>query len=373
MSSVKKLSPESKTQSLAESLRELAYQLGAEEKFPTAVELCEQFHTSRATLNDALNILESQHVIYRKRGSGIYVSPRLHTKCICVLLYASLFLGKDKSPFWGILSGLIAEEMERRAESHAYHCELHFVLRTELDQVALPESVIELIQAKRIHGIITVGMNHLTTAWLQQQGIPCVVYAGYGPYRVSQDGNALLRQAVSLLALEGCQRPGLWMEATCLDTENEPLLARSTEQLFSRYLSDYNLPFDPLLVHYDVFIRSQVPGGVPSLQQQGYIYAMKVFSGPAQRRPDGIFIDNDMVTMGALAALQRLGIRIGEDVCIVTQANTGSPILFGYEDRLRIVEFDPAELVHEMFTMLDSLLRPGRPDWLYVQIQPRSF
>ncbi|GCE14765.1 GntR family transcriptional regulator [Tengunoibacter tsumagoiensis] len=372
MSTARRLAPASKTQTLCRDLRALAYELGAGEKFPTAIELCERFQTSRATLNDALDILEDQGILSRRRGSGIYVSTRLHTKCIYVLLYAYLFLGENKSPFWGMFSGLLAEEMERRTLNNAYQCELHFVLQSDRDKLALPQSVVEMIESGRVDGILTVGMNNITTAWIEQQGVPCVVYAGYGPYTVTQDLDTLVRQAVTLLASKGCQRIGFWTESTYYETERELSSDRLIEQSFIQALKEYSLPLYPELIHYKTMRRATLQGPVPTYQQQGYQYVMEIFGNKNHPQPDGLFIDNDMITSGALAAFQRLGIHPGEELCIVTQTNTGSPILFGYEDELSRVEFDPAELVHEMFAMLDILLQPERPETLHFQILPRN-
>lgn len=365
-----RLGPESKTRALSTLLRDLAYRLGPGTKFPTAVELCEQFNTTRATLNDALDILEAQNVLYRKRGSGIYVSPKLHRKCVCVLLYAYLFLGEHRSPFWGMFSGMIAEEAERRAATGEFQCEFHFVLNAAHEELALPESIIEMIRSGRVHAVLSVGMNVTTNHWIREHGVPCVVYAGYGPYMVAQDLNALVEQAASALVELGCKRPGLWMEATIRETEQDPLVERQNEQSLRRALLKYNITLDPALVHYDLYTRVTATGPIPTYQQQGYTYALDVFGNPGRERPDGLFIDNDMVTMGALAGFRELGIQVGRDVHVVSHANAGSPILFGYEHQIHRIEFDPADLVNAMFSILDIMLKPQHPENIYIQVEP---
>src|SRR6185436_19615757 len=69
--------------------------------------LCVTLGTSRATLDNALNDLESQNVFLRKRGSGIYVSPKIGYKSVAVT-FSHLGEGHSAgSPFWGMLHDLL--------------------------------------------------------------------------------------------------------------------------------------------------------------------------------------------------------------------------------------------------------------------------
>ncbi len=84
--------------------------------------------------------------------------------------------------------------------------------------------------------------------------------------------------------------------------------------------------------------------------------AREVFSGPQRTHPDGLFIADDMMTDGALVALQELNIRVGQDIKLVTIANTGSSTLFGRTQNISLLEFDPLQVAQAMFTMLDMLM-----------------
>lgn len=46
-------------------------------KLPTEYELCEKYHVSRQTIRQALLLLESENLISRKQGSGIYITGKL--------------------------------------------------------------------------------------------------------------------------------------------------------------------------------------------------------------------------------------------------------------------------------------------------------
>ena len=63
---------------VAETLREQIlggkYQPG--QQLPTERELCEQFATSRITIRRAIQILEEELLVYRRQGSGTYISSQ---------------------------------------------------------------------------------------------------------------------------------------------------------------------------------------------------------------------------------------------------------------------------------------------------------
>lgn len=52
----------------------------ANDKLPSETQLMKQFHTSRITVTRALNELESKSIIYRQKGRGSFVSPKITYK-----------------------------------------------------------------------------------------------------------------------------------------------------------------------------------------------------------------------------------------------------------------------------------------------------
>ncbi|GCE10591.1 GntR family transcriptional regulator [Tengunoibacter tsumagoiensis] len=340
-----------KVQELCALLRELAFQKGPGAKLPTTRELCEQFNTTPATLNDALKELESQNIIYCKLRSGIFVSPKLYRKSICTLFYADLFpTGAGTSPFWGIFWSLFAREVERRSETRNEYHTFHFVLDRSATDLDLPEEVVRMIEAGNIHGILAAGMQMPTFNWLTKHKIPSVSYAGLGTCMVNTDSINQTQLAVAQLAEQGCQSLALWMPKSLqVELEADPCV-----EYFSTAMSTHGLTFDPQLV------RAGGPFSTnkwrTDYQEQGYQLTLQVFEKGALPRPDGIFITDDMMTTGVLEALSELNIRVGVDVQIVSHANAGSPTLFRQTKRLSIVEIDPVVIVQTMFALLDQLM-----------------
>ncbi|GCE11573.1 substrate-binding domain-containing protein [Tengunoibacter tsumagoiensis] len=370
-----------KVQEICIHLRELAFREGPEAKLPTTRELCVQLNTSLATLSSALRELENQNIIYRKQGSGIFVSPKVHRKAICVLFYSRLFMGKDDSPFWGIFWTLFAREMEKRSAVGKEYYSFHLVLdpidgeRTS-KHMSLPEDVITLILDKKVHGVLSVGMESITFDWITQQNIPSVAYAGLGTYMVEAAYKEQARLAVSSLYEQGCRSIGFWS----LDSNLFDWTKNVTFQGFRESLVEYGLEFHPTLVQIGTHSLQELTNNEwnnpdayshGSRQERGYQMALKVFGDPAQPKPDGIFITDDMLTSGVLFGLRKLGISIGNELKIATHANAGSPMLFRETEYITLVEIDPAELVQTMFTCLDRLLAGEIPQHAYIDIHPK--
>lgn len=364
-----RMGSDTKVQLLYTRLRELALEKGPNVKLPPIAELCELFSTSRSTIMDALDILESQNVVYRKPRSGIFVSPKIHRKSICVVLYSFLFLREGVSPFWGMLWGLFAQEAERRATLKNEDFNFHLVLQSPDASIALPDDVIMMIRNGKVHGMLAVGMRDQTTDWVISQHVSCVTYAGWGPCMVLPDLVEQMELAISSLVEQGCRNIGLWMP-TEKATDDQTVLSPEDELRFVTALASHERLYKPELVR-----RIQVPAHsqqkIPTFQEQGYELVMEVFVNSKASRPDGIFIFDDMVTDGALKAFQKLGMRVGEDIKIATVANVGSPILFRDPVRMTLIEVDPANIVRTMFDTLDGLMYNHIPPEPRVLLKPK--
>lgn len=359
---------------LSDQLRELALQKGPGAKLPTVSELCDLYNTSRATLHDALRHLEQSHVIYRQHSKGIFVSPKLYRKTICILFDSSLLGGLSSSPFWGSLCSLIAQEMQKRMEAKNEYYTFHFVVRSSQGQVLIPEEVREQMQQKRIHTFLTIGLS--VPEWLgpdkQEWGVaPCISYAGYSRWMVYEDYHGLIKLGVPALVKQGCRRIGLWVPQWGL--EGNALW--DYQDVFFQRLAEHQLEADPRLVRGvpadEHFMRD---GRKLSYQEQGYYTVLDIFgdtADPALPRPDGVLIMDDMMTFGALAALRRLNPVPYQEVKIATHANVGSLLFLDAPKDLTIIEFDPADIVQEMFSLLDRLLAGEEPATEPVKIVPR--
>ncbi|MBC8104884.1 MAG: substrate-binding domain-containing protein [Cytophagales bacterium] len=366
-----------KLQETCGQLSDLAHSLGPDAKLPTVIQLRDRFSVSVATLNSALTELEAQRVIRRKHGVGIYVSPRIRQRTVCLICDPSFFRVAGASPCWNLLVDRVRQRAEAEHETLSFHFtadDPSVILQKEPTAAPLQSGLVSDIVNGRVHGLLCVGVLKPTMLWIERQQIPTVAFAGPGPFAVGINSNETMRQGVAALAAKGCRRIAYWSAVSpyrMADQVWPPTDERQTH--FAATLAAANLSLDPSLVQMNDHLVAPGTFHTLSHQEQGYRMASRIF-GPdsdPETWPDGIFSADDMLTQGALTSLQKLGVRVGKDVQIATHANVGSPALLGWENDLIIVEVDPAEIVDQMFDTLERLMDGENPVPASHEVAPR--
>ena len=343
-----------KTQAISAQLTELAHQLGPDAKLPTVLQLCAQLGVSVTTLNTVLAELESQKVIYRRHGVGIFVSPQLSQKCVG-LVCAPNFFRAGTSPFWQQL----IESVQARASSKNEAFRFYLSILPDQSEQVVPHDLREDVEARRVNGVLMVGGNKRMATWLHEHKIPAVSFAGDGQWNVRIDYAALLRAAVETLTARGCRELAVMMPR---DVNDVNVLQRSV--YFVDELKKRGMKIEPCWIWDAVGRFEENAAELPEThQEQGYRAVMDIF-GPQraiERWPQGLVISDDMMARGALIALGKLGVRPGIDLQIATHLNRNSAVLQGYENELNLIEIDPAAIVRAMFELLETLMDGQTP------------
>ena len=195
-----------RTHELCGELLSLAHTLGPEGRFPSVAELASRFGASTATLGDALGELERQGVVQRVRGVGVFVAPPQQT-AIALICHSRFFRGSTHSPFYDLL----VNEAEERAISHQELFSCHFTLPlAQNEQPILSRELTEDIAAKRIQGVLGIGLPASAIQWIEEQGVPVVGYATTSGWRVHIRHESVVRQGVRFLAQRGCRSLAFW-------------------------------------------------------------------------------------------------------------------------------------------------------------------
>jgi DNA-binding LacI/PurR family transcriptional regulator len=372
---------QTKFQEVCGRLTDMAHQLGPDAKLPTVLQLRDRLGVSIATLNSVLSELETQRVVRRRHGVGIYVAPDIRQHRVSLICDPSFFHVVGTSPFWGLL----VEQVRRRVEAEREAFSFHFALEVpnkntgdnaEDDLVGehpyLPDAMVEDLRGGRVDAVLGVGLPEFTADWIERQNVPFVSFAGPGKYRCGLDSDEIIRQGVANLCQQGCRRIGYW-GVVSPHRFVTPQVELSAIRVYKEALSASGRSFDPDLVWDNQHLIPE-GGGVHALshQEQGYHAAMEAFGPHTEPAdwPDGIFSADDMATQGLLTALQRLGIQVGGQIKIVTHSNAGSPALLGWEDRLTRLEVDPAQIVGGMFDIVEDLLHGKEPDKSFICVKP---
>lgn len=358
-----------KFQMLCHQLYELAHRLGPDAKLPTVVQLRDSMDVSMATLNSALKELETQNIIYRKHGVGIYVSSELHQKSVCLVCDPTFMSSANHSPFWDIMM----VQARERASTHNEHFELHFTQPNGALNEPLQRGLARDIKEGKVDGIIGVGFEMNAVEWIEAQGVPFVSVFGPGSYNLGLDYECFFRLGIQQLQASGCQRLGLWMPVVpnrLRDLQLDLNADRCHE--FVALMDEAGLITYPELIQLNQHLLPNL-GDVTtqSHQEQGFLTAERVFGKSRSEWPDAILSTDDMMTHGALMAMQKLGVQAGVDVQVVSHANRGSSALIGREKELALLEYDPIEIVNTAFSMLESLMEGRKPLQEEVLVQPQ--
>ena len=355
----KPLTYTTKTQASSNYLATLARKLGPGAKLPTMAELSVELGISVMTLNRALSELEAQGIVVRRQGSGTYVADELSQTAVALVYDRDVF-GPDASPF----CSLLLHEATKLAESNNEKFNLYLTtpeIEGEPVGPPIPFDLDEAIRTKRLGGVLFAGESNPTALqWVLNQGVPLVAlsHAPVAPFRVRIDHAKVAEMGVRELAKRGCKRIALWIPAGVGIGADE--VGGSFEELdaFKSALEVSGLKTDEKLV----LNRQQLSANVPetplgSNREQGRAAAQAVFGGAKKNWPDGVVCLDDMMTLGALPEMKKLGVEVGRDVQFASHTNVGSSLLVGFGEELILLPIDPARVAGAMSEMLESLLR----------------
>jgi DNA-binding LacI/PurR family transcriptional regulator len=355
--------------SLSDELRALAYKKGPEAKLPTVRQICASYETSRATVNVALDRLEAQNVVYRRQGSGIYVSPTIHHKTCAILLDSSFFRQPGVSPFWGMLWGYLADRAMKRAERFQEEHRFYLVTTEGPGAGRFPDDLVRAVDSGIIDAMIAVGLSGDSADFLIDREMPVVSFAGSGLWLIEIDMVEAIRVGVASLYDQGCRRIAFWAPLPLLRPA-VPYVSHAPDNMtvFRTELAKYGLEYDPRLMWEQ---SSKIHGpNTDTHQEQGHRAVREIFGDPSLAPPDGIMISDDIMTCGVLYGLDKMGVHFGRDVKIATHANVGSSTLYGYSDEMTLIENDPAAIVRALFDTMDIVLAGGEPEERHLRMKP---
>ncbi len=359
MLTAKPLTYTTKTQASSNYLATLARKLGPGQRLPTMAALSEELGISVMTLNRALSELEAQGIVVRRQGSGTYVADELSQTAVALVYDRDVF-GPDASPF----CSLLLHEATKIAEQNDEKFNLYLTMpeiEGEMTGPPIPADLDEAIRTKRLAGVLFAGeSNPAALQWITDQGLPIVAlsHAPIAPFRVRIDHAQVAAMGARELAKRGCSRIALWIPAGVgIGAEK---VGASFEELdaFQAALAENGLQYDENLV----LNRQQLSANVPttplgSNREQGRNAAQTVFGGAQENWPDGVVCLDDMMSLGALPEMKKLGAQVGRDVQFATHTNVGSSLLVGFGEELVLLPIDPARVAGAMSEMLEALLR----------------
>ncbi|MDX1931168.1 MAG: GntR family transcriptional regulator [Capsulimonadales bacterium] len=343
-----------RTQETYRRLFRMAHNLGPNGQLPTFAELRGDLGVSVATLNRALELLETHRVVYRRHGVGIFVCSNLGQRNIAVVCRPRFFEGPEISPFWQIL----IDHLRRVVTERQYGFSMHFGT-ADGAEFGLQEDLKRLVEERRVQGVVGLGLGREAGDWLRDAGVPAVGFAGEMPFRVVVDYPRIVREGLDYLADRGCRRIAIVTPLESFDRVQEFF---DPDRIAAFRLRGVDVTVIDTAAAVGRSEGNDRPYPLP-LWEQGYRVVQTIF-GPKNggNAPDGIVSTSELFSQGMLIGLQRNGITVGEQVHLVTHANEGASVLLPWVGEIVRFLVSPAELAVTMLEMLETLFAGEVPE-----------
>jgi len=323
----------SKIEATAKRLREMAEQVGPDSRLPSVRELISSLEVSQSTLMAALQRLESQGVLRRRQGSGIFAAPAKPTGQFLIIIDPLLMIAP--SPFWSmLLHDLTACFSAKPGEASLYFASPGPIdPNTLLASADLPQELWAGLQAGRYRGAITIGLTESLIHQIEDSGIRVTAFAGFSLSHVRLALLEACQIGVAELVALGCRRIMLY---------NTPYVPM--QEAFMAAISMHGVE-DCLLPVSEPYVDGRLENiRVTEMITPGIRAGREIARMPAAERPDGIVSLEDMFTSGFLSALNEHGLAPGRDIQVATYSNVGSPVLETWSGKLIELMFSTADI-----------------------------
>jgi DNA-binding LacI/PurR family transcriptional regulator len=319
------------------------------ERLPAEDQMVTQLRASRRTIREALLSLAGEGLIDRRQGSGTYVADTRKMASVA-LLSRSTILTSTQSFFYHQL----IDHGTQLIRSAGLRPVLEMGHGASLEEVLSTLRLFDKAAANHLLGVIsTINIGPLDQQ-LEEAGIASVnlgIEAPTARYSVLLDYSRMSHLASELMAAHGYRD----FSVMHLDTEagHPGILQNRINRLYSAAAG-----FDPAR-------QIAVPWSINcELAADEF---KKLWAGP--HRPRAIFFFDDGLADSTTRAILELGIKVPQELAIVTEASVGRR--FQFPVPLTCIEFDPAEVITAAWAMLEKLIA-GRPvEQSTVYIHPR--
>jgi DNA-binding LacI/PurR family transcriptional regulator len=297
-------------------------ELSPGDRLPSTDGLASELGVGRKVIQQALASLAERGLLDRSPGRGTFVSLSISTRRIAVVFKANLLAGESFE-----FNRLVCNGFLKKARHRGFHVSLFFP--TDADDLTRCKRELEqLARQGEIRGIVSFGNLDLEGC-----SVPCIVgtaYSDSGSPRESLAFRGLSYlisrgyQSIAILEHNGQQQPS-------------DLASQAVDQIRADHVA---------LPQISLF-----QDGAPDRDGRTVMSEILAASTPA---PQALLSLDDNLTRGAIFAILEHGLRIPEDIAVLSHANKGSTILSPVP--LTLLEHDPAEYAARALEALEARL-----------------
>jgi DNA-binding LacI/PurR family transcriptional regulator len=329
---------------VAETMRKDLAQFAPGQKLESDDAFAQRYSVSLSVVRRALALLAREGSITRKRHVGSFVSEKFArlqagARRIAITL--------DTDPSSGSTSFFYVRLMQHLRRIMAANN-----LRTSLytgdiaaSDAPAPQTCKDFVAdllADSLSGILSASDHTFGRSWFDaavQRNLPMVGTTGGYPYSVEIVTRPMYEEVARLLILQGRRDVSLLQWALPWQNPND----EPKEQ-----------PFLSMAATYGVNVRPNWIVNQPYPDQQAGWHGFKTLWNANPDKPNAVFIADDLLFPSAAAAIMDLGIKVPEELIVITDANRGSGMVFPFQ--VTSVVYDPCECAELMGDMMIKLL-----------------
>lgn len=285
------------------------------DRIPSTTALANQFGVNPETVQTGLKRLMERGLIERTRGKGTFVRKGYDSRSVGLVFGQEIFTDPD-TVFYSLFLKELRDLFEREGWNYQY-----FVTTRDGGYDRTFHTLEESVQKGDLQAIVEFCTNGFVHSWIESSPIPSPgksVMIDY--YDFTTQG---LRYLIDL------------------GFRNITLIHKIDE--------DSSDPINRAIA--DVYAESGLNQGAieaiycDSKQKDGYLVTKKLMQ--EGRRPDAMLFGFDCIFRGGLYALLEMGIKIPDDIAVLTHSNKGIEIFSHIP--LTKLEFDAADFAREDF------------------------
>lgn len=329
--------------------KEIAQEMSVGEQLESEEKLAKRLAVSVITVREALWILAGEGVVVRQHGRGTFVGdPSKKDRHVAVLIERDIAHPRLSHFFLNVTQQVRAF---LEGEGHRVQIYIGRLQPGESSETLTCQGFLEDAEADKLSGVVAVyALPHASwTELLEDRNIPLVGIGLRHRHMIDTDYESMVEAGFRSLVENGRRK------IACLGWNRDPADPGGE--------ADGGKPYERALAKaFEKFGIEPRAGWLrndlhPVQAGAGWEEFREAWAA-SDEKPDGLFIMDEFLFRDAATAILDLGIRVPEDLMVVTQANLGSDILYPFPVVGLVV--DPEAVALRLAQMLDTLLS-GEP------------
>ncbi len=328
--------------------KEIAADMSIGDQLESEEKLAKRLSVSVITIREALWILAGEGVVVRRHGRGTFVGEPLKKERHVAVLIERDIANPRLSHFFLPVTQQVRDNLEEKG--HRVQIYIGRLQPGEVSETLTCRSFLEDVEADKVSGVVAVyALPHVSwTQLLEDRGIPLVGIGIRHRYMIDTDYERMVELGLRRLLENGRKRIAcLGWNRDPADPGGDAAGAKPYEKALERAFAELGLEARPEWLRNDLH---------PAHSGAGWEEFREIWTANKEK-PDGLFIMDDFLFRDAATAILDLGIRVPEDLMVVTQANEGSEILYPFPVIGLVV--DPDQTALRLAEMLHTLLSGG--------------